>query len=568
MKKILFILIIVLAAGLTSCKKFLAEENISGITAENYYTNTAGYESLVNSCYSSLRNIYSINPSLFEYGTDITTRGEIEPVSGTVGDLVIRATGLNEYKTLAADNSAVSTFFSACYSGIQRCNTAVNRAESIPDLSGSLRNRRIGEVRFIRAYYYYLLVENFGGVAIVKDEINTPVTHFTPGSEQEVYDFIIDDLNNAINGLDLTTADFGRATKGAAKHLLSLIYLTRGYKSFGSSADFTKATQLAEEVISSGAYTLLPSFADVFNPANQKNKEIIFSAQYDPASLTPPTGVGNGQSILFGWRLFREPGFAEEAANYNRRVSDFMPTQFLYTLYNTVKDSRYDATFLSRFNATKDAASGTMNIKKGDLRFYFPYPDQPFTNADSIALRSTNPNVEIVRFDRWKQDFSGIGGAMKFPMINKFMDPQATSFGNNERDYRGTRDVFIFRFSETYLIAAEAYFKAGQLDKAAEKLNVVRARAAKAGQTLTITAADVTIDFILDERAREQAGEYKRWLDLKRTHRLLRAFQNNILTQTANPGVTESQITKYYLRPIPQSVIDRDTGGYPQNAGY
>lgn len=568
MKRIFWVLTIIVASATVSCKKFLKEENITGITAENYYTNTAGYESLVNSCYASLRSIYSINPSLFEYGTDITTRGEIEAVSGTVGDLVIRATGLNEYKTLAADNSAVNTFFSACYSGIQRCNTAINRAGSIPDLSESLRNRRLGEARFIRAYYYYLLVENFGGISIVKEEINTPVTHFTPSSEQDVYSFIIDDLNTAVNNLDATTTDFGRATKGTAKHLLSLIYLTRGYKSFGSPSDFTKAAQLAEEVISSGAYTLLPSFANVFDPTNQKNKEIMFSVQYDPASLIPPSGVGNGQSILFGWRIFREPGFAEEAINYNRRVSDFMPTQFLYTLYNTVKDSRYDGTFLSRFFATKDAVSGTANIKKGDLRFYFPYPDQPFTSTDSLALKAANPNVEIVRFDKWKQDFSGIGGAMKFPMINKFADPQATGFGNNERDYRGTRDVFIFRFSETYLIAAEAYFKAGQPDKAAEKLNVVRARAAKTGQSLAVTASDVTIDFILDERAREQAGEYKRWLDLKRTGKLLRAFQYNILTQMANPGVTEAQIAKYYLRPIPQTVIDRDTGGYPQNPGY
>ncbi|MCW3110804.1 MAG: RagB/SusD domain protein [Segetibacter sp.] len=563
MKKTFFILTIVLATGVTSCKKFLVEENISGITAENYYTNTAGYESLVNSCYGSLRSIYNINPSLFEYGTDITTRGEIEPVGGSVGDLVIRATGLNEYKTLAADNSAVNRFFTSCYSGIQRCNTAINKAAGIPDLSESLRNKRMGEVRFIRAYYYYLLVENFGNVPIVENEINTPVTHFDPSSEQAVYDFIISDLNAAVTSVDITTPDFGRVTQGAAKHLLALIYLTRGYKTFGASADFTKAGQLSEEVIGSGSFTLLPNFADVFNPATQKNKEIIFSVQYDPASLTPPTGVGNGQSVLFGWRVWRELGFAEEAVNYNRRLSDFMPTQFLYTLYNTTKDSRYDGTFLSKYYATRDAASGSANIKKGDLRFYFPYPDQPFTSADSTALKAANPNVEVIRFDKWKQDFSGIGGVMKFPMINKFVDLQATATANSEDNYRGTRDIFIFRLAETYLIAAEAYFKAGQLDKAAEKLNVLRQRAAKAGQSLSITAADVTLDFILDERAREQAGEYKRWLDLKRTHKLDRAFENNILTKMS--GVINE---KYFLRPIPQTVIDRDTEGYPQNAGY
>ena len=241
-----------------------------------------------------------------------------------------------------------------------------------------------------------------------------------------------------------------------------------------------------------------------------------------------------------------------------------MPTQFLYTLYNTIKDSRYDGTFLSSLYATKDDGV----IKKGDLRYYFPYPDQPFTSADSIALKTANPNVEIIRFDMWKQAFNNVGGLEKFPMVNKFYDPNAPIPGNNEFAWTGTRDIFIFRLAETYLVAAEAYFKMGQPDKAAQKLNVIRARAAKAGQDLSITSVDVTLDFILDERARELEGEYKRWLDLKRTGKLLRGFQNNDLTLMANPGATETSIQKYYLRPIPQSVIDRDSKGYPQNNGY
>ena len=562
MKKIAFILTIILVTGLASCKKFLTEENISGVTAENFYKDAAGYESLVNSCYGSLRNIYDRNPWMFEYGTDITTRGEIEPVSGSVGTLVIRATGFNEYRTLAADNSSVADFFSFAYNGIQRCNTAINRAGAIPDLPESMRNKRTGEVRFIRAYYYYLLVENFGNIPIVKEEITTPVYHFAPNTEQQVYDLMIEDLTASINTADLTTADFGRVTKGAAKHLLALVYLTRGYKSFGTSADFIKAAELAEDVIDDGVFNLLPNFADVFNANNLKNKEIIFSVQYDPASLRDRQ-YGNSQQLHFGWRIWRERGFAEESANYNRRLSDFMPTQFLYTLYNTTKDSRYDATFLSQFYATRDDAA--RNIKRGDLRYYFPYPDQPFSSADSTALKDANPNVEIIRFDKWKQDFSGIGGLLKFPMINKFVDPLVAGWGNDEGNQRGTRDIYIFRLAETYLVAAEAYFKAGQPDKAAAKLNVVRARAAKVGQSLSIGPADVTLDFILDERAREQAGEYKRWLDLKRTHRLARAFEYNILTKIANPA---GVIDKYYLRPIPQTVIDRDAEGYPQNAGY
>jgi hypothetical protein len=565
MKKILYTTIIAAGLGLASCQDFLTEENISGVTSENFYVDAAGYEKLVNSCYSSLRDIYKTDPKLFAWGTDTETRGEIESVSGTVGDRLVRATQLNEYKTLSSDNSGVNEVFTKLYAGIQRCNTAINKANNIPGLTDAVKNKRLAEVRFIRAYFYYLLVENFGGIPIVKDEFNTPVTHFVPNSEQEVYNFMLDDLNASVGGVDVTTTEFGRVTKGAANHLLSLVHLTRGYKTFAAGDDFAKSAQYAEQVISGGNYSLLPSFADVFLPTNQKNSEIIFSVQFDPASLQDKT-IGHGQNLFFGWRIFREPGFYDgEYATYSRRTSDFMPTQFLYTLYNTKKDMRYNGTFLSQFYAVRDDKLGNAEIKKGDLRFYFPYPDQPFTSQDSVALKAKNPNVEIVRFERWKQDFQGIGGAMKFPMIGKFFDPLANFPGNNEDAYSSTRDIFLFRLADTYLLAGEAYFKLGQLDKAAEKINVVRKRAAVAGQSLDIKPSDVTLDFILDERARELAGEYHRWLDLKRTRKLGRAFEHNILTKLANPGgVTD----KYYLRPIPQSVIDRDTEGYPQNPQY
>lgn len=564
MKKASFLLMILFATGLLSCKKFLEEENLSGITSENFYKDAAGYEKLINACYSSLRDVYHGDPMLFEWGTDVTTRGEFEAVSGTLGDRVIRATQLNEYRTLSSDNSAISSFFSRLYAGIQRCNTAINRAPGISDLSETQRNKRVAEVRFIRAYLYYLLVENFGAVAIVQEEMNAPVTHFLPAAEQEVYSFIIDELNAAAAGADVTTTEFGRVTQGAVKHLLSLIHLTRGYKPFAAGDDFATAARYAEEVISSGNYALLGSFADVFRHDNQRNREIIFSIQYDPTSLEKDNSNlnGHGQNIHFGWRIWRERGFFDgETAMYNRRASDFMPTQFLYSLYNTSRDARYDVTFLSEFYAVRDDGA----IKKGDLRFCFPKPDQPFTAADSLALKAANPHVEIIRFDKWKQDFDGIGGALKFPMIHKFFDPLAASPGSNEDLYKSTRDIFLFRLAETYLIAAEAYLKAGQPGQAASRLNAVRARAAIAGQSMDVSAADVTLDFILDERARELAGEYKRWLDLKRTRRLDRAFEHNILTKMTNPGGVDD---KYYLRPVPQTVLDRDTEGYPQNPGY
>jgi starch-binding outer membrane protein, SusD/RagB family len=555
MKKVIYILTIVLLTGTVSCKKFLEEENPSGLTSETYYVDATGFEALVNASYQSLRTVYNTNPSLFEWGTDIITRGSKELLNG--GADLVPGTQLNEYKLLGSNNIDVRDFFTRLYAGIQRCNTGINRASSISGLTESLKSRRVSELRFIRAYYYYLLVENFGRVPIVQEEFANPVTHFVPNTEQEVYTFILAELNAALPNLeaDPTKVEPGRATQGAAKHLLSLLYLTRGYKSFGSTADFTESARLAEELISSPSYALLPSFADVFKTANEASKEIIFSIQY--TSL--PGGAGHGQNIQFGWRIWQtSTGFDEASAavTYNKRRSDFVPTPFLYSLFDTQKDSRYDATFLSEYRATRD--QGT--VKKGDLRFYFPYPDQPFTTAQENTLKAANPQVQVIRYP-WTYVYN----EEKFPMINKFYDPVAALPGSAETLHASTKDIIIFRLAETYLIAAEAYVKLSQPGKAADKLNILRARAAKPGQSLAIGGGDVTLDFILDERAREQAGEYKRWLDLKRTHRLDRAFMHNPLTKAEN-GTTVDE--KFYLRPIPQSVRDRDTGGYPQNDGY
>ena len=151
------------------------------------------------------------------------------------------------------------------------------------------------------------------------------------------------------------------------------------------------------------------------------------------------------------------------------------------------------------------------------------------------------------------------------------MDP---SRGANFND-PSTRPVVIYRFSDVYLIAAEAAFKAGDLINAANMINVVRQRAAfrktnspaqntTAAAAMTITPADVTIDFILDERSREFYGEWQRWIDLVRTKSL-------ITRVTAwNPEAAPYIKPFHALRPIPQSQIDRVVAGpkFPQNPGY
>jgi hypothetical protein len=550
-----------------SCEDFLTEDNRSNITAENYFITEDGFHSLVNAAYSSLRDVWGDDPWLFCLGVDIYTRGESEIVGGSYENRDVYSSQLNEYDGLDSQNGMINDFYTDVYRAIQICNTAISRSEKVIGLDEQNIELLTSEVRFIRAYYYFLLVEQFGDVPIVEDEITSAVTHFERVAEENVYEFIINELVSVTSKLPDTPKEFGRVTKGAANNLLALIYLTRGYKTYGQPNDFTEAALLADGVINSGKYKLLDTYNDVFLPGNENNEEIIFSIQYSPGSLgvnSQGRPDGNGQSAHWGWELWtKEAGFERENPTYNWKKSQFTPTQFLFQLFDTSIDSRYDVTFLSEFYATTN--DETLGIKAGDLRVYFPKPDQPFTLQDSLAIISQHPNVNIITFPNWKQDIENIGGAGKFPMVWKFYDPNAVFHGNTT-NYTGTRDIFLYRLAETYLIAAEAYFKVGNSTKAAERINSIRKRAALPGkqEAMSISPSNVDLDYILDERARELTGEYKRWMDLKRTGKLIeRTLKYNNLAKKKN------KIQEYhYLRPIPQSVIDRDTGDFPQNDGY
>lgn len=157
------------------------------------------------------------------------------------------------------------------------------------------------------------------------------------------------------------------------------------------------------------------------------------------------------------------------------------------------------------------------------------------------------------------------------PCIKKFDDYTATSMGNRSTSC-STHDVVVSRLGEAYLIAAEAYLQAGDKGKAAEMINKLRQRPGtiKAGfeAAMNVSANDINIDFILDERAREMAGEYVRYTDLKRTHKLV-----EYVTMYNEDGVTEAQMKgddgKYkILRPIPQDALDKNQTKVAQNPGY
>jgi hypothetical protein len=545
-----------LLAGVPACVN-LDEDVVTGLTPGSYGTQ-AVFESLVNASYEPLRSFYAQERgfTVTEFGTDIFTKG----ADGSFKYI-------NDYTTqLNPDAQYFRETWVDFYRAINTANAALDQAPVVV-MDSALKARRVAEARFLRAVYYFDLVQIFGPVTLTLHETRSPTTVATRTPVDSVYDAITEDLTYAEANLPAVQKDYGRATKGAAQHLLAKVYLTR-IRDADSTADelakrqagdFANAADYALRVINSGQYTLLSRFKDVFEFANERNQEIIWSIQYTTDPLT--TGNGNKGHLYFLAQYDVQPGMLRDVAN-GRPFKRFRPTWYLMGLFDRTKDARYDAQFTRVWYANNAAtipkdAQGVPKFALGDTAVYIST-----TDADSV-LAGTKP----YKVFRPRACCLGTGAPRPwpyednmFPSLNKFHDP----FRSSVNEERGSRDFFVMRLAETELIAAEALLRDGRPAEGLDYINRVRRRAAIPGHEteMELTVGQLTLDEILNERGRELAGEMQRWFDLVRTHSLV----SRVLAY--NPDAKPNIKPFHVLRPIPQIQIDRTSNPYPQNPGY
>jgi hypothetical protein len=540
MKKII-ILVGIILTSFSACSDFIEEENLSSVTAESFYVTAEGFQALVNTNYAELRNIYGDDPWLFCAGTDLYAKGRNDEPEG-----------LSKYTDLIASSEGVDHLYNTCFKSIQISNRALYYA-AITEQTSEL-SKLVGEVKFLRANAYFLLVQTYGGVSIVP-YIDSPEIAFDRNSAEEVYSQIITDLEEAYASVG-AGAFGGKVNKRAVQNLLAKVYLTRGYESFGSDADFIKAAELADAVIAGQSLNL--TYNELWNPANEMNEEIIFSVQIDEGSVSAdPTNLGSKQFYFFGSYL----GGSEVSGSAPYRSYNLCPNDFAIGLFEK-GDARWEGTFMTEVFETyydyfRVANHNSLTVK----HFYEP---KWFTAADKLAYQAIHnlPEKQYHNYGEYSAEYAEIEAFdYETICIKKFDDPKtSTPFGNGRVS---TRDIVLARLGETYLIAAEAYVHSNTA-KAAERVNEVRRRAGASA----VTAGAMTIDFILDERARELMGEYHRWFDLKRTGKLVeRASKYNHLISAANFNGANG--VQKILRPIPQSALDLNQNrNFPQNPAY
>jgi hypothetical protein len=591
------ILIPIIFAG-AGCKKVLQEQPRTSFTPAFFQTSD-GLQGGVAGIYTSFRTQWAnqIWTQLFDGGTDEALRG------GSV-DAGAASWMIYNNPQIKTSTGNYDGFWTTLFTDINTAN-GILQYGGAAEIPAATKTQLLAQAKFLRGFCYYYLVTTFGAVPLHTTLNTSAVAADAPAPLADLYAQIIKDFTESANDLPNTpAAGMGKpATKPTALFLLAKTYLWRAWSTAAQANDFQQAFTISKSIIDNKAtynLDLLPSFSTVFREGQEYSKEILMVIDHTKdLKFGQNSAVGAGATSFsenkanFFWR----PNYPTMNANYpaaggaNVTVRDIQNGRpFLRLRPNTkyvldqafanrATDSRYDGTFQTVWLSVSPPAGvapdavvpGTIGattprgtlINKVDTSIWTI--DRVVTPAERAAFKGIILEPDHLAASTVKYT------AAFFPSVRKFDD----STRGHMNDY-SDRPYILFRFAECYLICAEAAIKGGATTQdAANMINVLRTRAAlKDRQTPAeyaaavaaqqVTAGQMTIDFLLDERSRELFAEDCRWWDLSRTKSLVTRVQQ--WNAEAAAGVQPFNM----LRPIPQSQIDLVTEGppYPQNPGY
>ncbi len=631
MKKVHIKTIIVtalLTLFLGSCSDILDEQPRSSYEP-GFFKSEKGVMGGLTAMYAHLRWIYgqAYYYNACETGTDEATYAQ--SADGNFKDHDLSGVG-----TLTALSSRSDALWGTAFGNINTANGIIENAEAV-----GISDALIAEARFFRAFDYFLLVQTFGGVALDLGagelKFNTTTTRVSVrNTVPEVYTkAIFPDLLTAVNDLPAK----GRVTGGATNTLASLV-LAKAYLTYGwwlenpnniptypetsrvdpDGHDAQWYFQQAYDVATTGidntvSFGLQETFYDVNLAQNDRNKEIMLYADHTEASE-----LYNGGSLSYGgggapdnfavwmmtwnytnirsstnteWDDLKSSVQREAAQAYGRPWTRMCPTIGVVenTFADKTNDSRYDGTLVTVFRGnwpkggvTNEFLYNANNLKvyPGDaiLTFLDEEPAEDIDYSNSVYKSNVGAGVLPGRAD-FVISPRGIS-RLRHPGLWKlgvYRTDNGTGLG--QPNAASTRPFNIAKFSELYLVAAEAAVKGATTvtgKSARELVNVLRARAGKwrwnnNGNMLKVednsaamtaaTPAVITLKYILDERSREFYGEGYRWFDLVRTQtwaEIAGSYEIGGTEQADHTAVTYARTIEpyHYLRPIPQTQID------------
>ncbi|HYD54463.1 MAG TPA: RagB/SusD family nutrient uptake outer membrane protein [Gemmatimonadaceae bacterium] len=522
--------------------EMLTENPPHVIVADNLLTDLAGFEAAINAQYAQARRekqgVDGINAPVF-----IAMNVGVDNAYANYAAAELRF--VNQWTNFSTpQNSTFESLWLWMYQMINASNMIINRAEN-PDVrwSAADKARVVAEARFFRAWAYRHLTYLFGPVPLNLEESSgtTVKTDWERAPVADVRRQMEEDLLFAEANLPATSTNAGKLTKAVAQHYLAELYL--------AMEDAPKAETKAQAVVASGLYKLITArygvkaaqpgvpFMDQFVDGNvnrsQGNTEVLWALQF------AQDVTGGGSSVLRRYWVNRYNSIPIRVGTRNvtgaiaisheyggRGIGRLSPTGWAIRLYEPT-DDRGSHYAIRKFYTVNNPIQGTV---LGDT-VRLDWTAEKWITA---SLASNDPLWPSTRKWDWT-------------------DPNAP-----ERDEQ-FGDVPYLRYAETLLLLAEAQFRNGKLAEAAATINQLRARA----KATPITAAQVTLDFILDERSRELLTEEHRRYTLLRTGSFFRR------TMAYNPIAARYLAQRDTLYPIPQVVIDANLGKpMQQNPGF
>jgi hypothetical protein len=574
MKKSIFLITLVTIVA-SSCKKSLTEVPKDFYTPENSYTKKTQFESALAGIYLSLRtDMYCAADAYTNYdmlGIDVDLTNVESNASATKQQYFGWATTMN------MDNAFASKWWTRLYSYIAMANTIIDRADAPVAVwaSDADKNAIVGEAKFLRAFAYHFLANMWGGVPLVLKETKAPKFDYVRATQAEVYEQCKSDLEFAVQYMPtIDQLKGGRAPREAAYHLLAEVKICL--------KDYDGAIAAASAVINGGKCNLMTArfganknftfagydysgpqlpwgdvYWDLFQEGNfnwkEGNKEAIWNISQDPTIKggdNTDINASGGNFVMDRW-WGPIPWQAKALDTKQNWLMDTLAGRPVGTLIVTKYADSIIWNYKGDFN--KDIRNSEANIER----------DYYFTNRTSTYAGQliTKTNVDPSTTTLWEPRLSP--HYIKFVnALNRGLSAADAASGKKNDNGRTWKDWYIMRLAETYLLRAEASMLKGDAGSAANDINVIRNRA----QATPVTAGDINMDLILDERARELYGEEFRLSTLMRTGKLVEYLNKYNGYLKDNNLVAPAQVSKL---PIPRKEIEANTGAVlEQNPGY
>lgn len=567
-----FILAACTVTGFSSCDSFLDEHTPQGSLSEDQVKKPENADAMVTSAYAIFTSAEDINSSFSMWNFDVRSDDAYKGGSGTSDGDVFHQ--LEVQQGVLTTNWNINDMWVRLYNCISRVNSAIALLHST-DNSYSLKQERLGEMKFLRAYAHFLLKRLYKNIPFIMNENMTydeyNLLSNTEYSNDQGWQLIIDDLTEAYNSLPKTQVDKGRPTQASAAAFLAKVYLYKAYRQDDPKSnqvtsinkeDLQKVIEYTNPALYTN-YGLESDFHNNFRPEEQyeNGKESIWAIQY---SKNDGSTFGN-LNWSYGLIVPNIPGTTDGGCDF------YKPSQNLVNAYRTGDNGLplIDSYNNQNYDMTADNADPRLFLTVG-------IPGLPY---------EFNKNYMMEKSSIWSRS-NGLYGY--YVTLKQNIDPALVGTYLIKGSYwASSMNRIVFRYADVLLERAEAYAQLGNNEQAIQLVNQIRERAAGSTQMIsnyhstygvnpyikTYTGSysqEETIKIVKMERRLELGMECERFFDLVRWGEAATVLNKYYQEETNDCSIYSSAhftANKDEYLPIPYSQIAASNGHYTQNIG-